>query len=155
MCTLKFNCSTPYTLIYFVFISNRHLTAVSDDNMYCRVCPTVNATAYCTQCGIYLCPTCAKHHNILPLSVSHKLLQGDNFTSLYPTLHVENNKQCPNHPDEDIKLYCQNHEALCCCACSAENHNECKPKYIPNISKDFKTSQDYTHFKADFESFEV
>ena len=129
------------------------LLAGSDDTMYCKLCPTVKATAYCMQCKIYMCPSCVDHHMMIPVSASHMLVTGDKFLSVYPTGHGQYIKQCPDHPDEEIKFYCNTHDALCCCACNLD-HNQCTIKYIRNISKDFHRSQDYAKLKEDIRSSE-
>jgi len=131
------------------------MAAGSDDSMYCHVCPTVKATAYCLQCKIYLCPACAGHHKILPLSAAHQLLEGEQFPSFYPTGHSENMKQCPDHPEEEIKFYCPSHDVLCCCACNVLNkHDQCTNQYIPQISKEFHKSSEYTKLKKELQSSE-
>ena len=101
--------------------------AVLHIDMYCHVCPTVKATAYCLHCKICLCPACVGHHKILPLSAAHKLLEGEKFPSFYQSGHAENIKQCPDHPEEEIKFYCPSHDALCCRDCNVLNkHDQCK-----------------------------
>jgi len=133
---------------------NASLTAGSDDSMYCHVCPTVKASAFCMQCKIYICPSCVGHHKILRALASHNLLTGDKFPSFYPTEHGEDIKQCPDHPDEEIKFYCPSHDQLCCCACNVLEHDQCKKQYIPQISKDIHISQDYTELKEEIQSSE-
>ena len=130
------------------------LTAGSNDSKYCRVCPAVKASAYCMQCKIYICPSCVGHHKVLPATAFHKLLTEDKFPSFYQTGHGEYIKQCPDHPDEEIKFYCPSHNALCCCACNVLEHDQCKKDYIPQISKDFLKSQDYTELQEEIQSSE-
>jgi len=129
--------------------------AASDVDMYCHVCPTVKATAYCLQCKIYLCSTCTRHHKTIPATVSHKLLEGDKFPSFYPTGHGKNIKQCPDHPDEEIKFYCPSHDLLCCRDCNVlYKHDQCDKQYIPKISKEFHKSSEYTKLTDEFQSVE-
>jgi len=130
------------------------LSTTPVDKMYCHVCPTVKATAYCMPCRIYMCPSCVGHHKILPLTASHELLEGDKFPLYYPSGYTENIKQCPDHPEEEIKIYCPSHEALCCCACNVPNHDKCTKQYIPQISKDFYASQEYLKLKEELNSSE-
>jgi len=92
---------------------------------------------------------------MLPLSASHKLLEGEQFPSFYPTGHAENLRQCPDHPEEEIKFYCPSHDVLCCCACNVLNkHNQCTNQYIPQISKEFNKSSEYTKLKKELQSSE-
>jgi len=126
-----------------------------DDGIYCKLCPTVKATAYCLQCKIYLCPSCGGHHKILPATASHKILEGDKFPSFYTTGHGEDVRQCPYHPDEEIKFYCPSHDVLCCCVCNVLNkHDRCTNQYIPQISKEFHKSSEYTKLTKEFQSSE-
>jgi len=129
------------------------MAAGSDDSMYCHVCPTVKATAYCLhrQCKVYLCPNCARHHKILPVTASHKLLEGDNFPSFYTTGHGEDVRQCPYHPGEEIKGYCPSHDVLCCSYCKDRCKNQ---QFIPTISKGFLKCSEYTKLTEEFHSSE-
>ena len=129
--------------------------AASDDSMYCHVCPTVKATAYCLQCKIYLFSCCSGHHKIIPGTAFHKLLEGDTFPSFYPTGYGENVKQCPDHPDEEIKFYCPSHDVLCCRDCNVlDKHDQCTKQSIPQISKEFHKSSEYTKLKKELQSSE-
>jgi len=131
--------------------------AASDDGMYCKLCPSVKATAYCLhwQCKVYLCLNCAGHHKILPATASHKLLEGDKFPSFYTTGHGEDVRQCPDHPEEEIKFYCPSHDVLCCRDCNVLNkHDQCTKHYIPEISKEFLESSEYTKLTEEFHSSE-
>jgi len=117
----------------------------SDDKDYCHVCPTVKAKSYCMECKIYLCQSCVGHHKILPASSSHTLLDNYELSPIDPAGHDEDIKQCQFHPNQEVLLYCQDHDALCCCDCMV-NHRPCIPKYIANISKEFnprKTMQTF------------
>jgi len=126
------------------------MAAGSDDSMYCKLCPTVKATAYCLRCKMYLCPRCTRHHKIIPDTASHKILEGDKFPSFYASGHGEDVRQCPDHPNEEIKLYCPSHDALCCFACN----DPCTKHYIPQISNEFHESSEYTKLTEEFQSSE-
>jgi len=125
--------------------------AASDDSMYCKLCPTVKATAYCLRCNMYLCPRCTGHHKIIPDTAFHQILEGDKFPSFYPTGHGEDVRQCPDH-DQEIKFYCPSHDSLCCRDCIVLNkHVQCTNQFIPKISKGFLKSSEYTKLTEEFQ----
>ena len=92
---------------------------------------------------------------IIPGTAFHKLLEGDTFPSFYPTGYGENVKQCPDHPDEEIKFYCPSHDVLCCRDCNVlDKHDQCTKQSIPQISKEFHKSSEYTKLKKELQSSE-
>jgi len=114
----------------------------SAPTMICNTCPGVKATAFCVDCHEYLCTDCTGYHQRLKLSESHTLLTGDEFPSVSPPQRqddpTESIRKCPDHPNEEIKIYCQGHSALCCAACSVMGHKKCTKTYIPDIADDFR-----------------
>ena len=67
-----------------------------------------------------------------------------------PSCHTTLGKQdyasfmkCDQHPKEELKLFCEPHEELCCVACNVVRHKQCKVVYIPDFAKDYKTGTEF------------
>jgi len=132
----------------------RSLTLGStDDTMFCHLCPNVRASAYCVDCRIYLCPSCESQHKKYPTFKDHRLLTGGKMPSFYPTKHgTDDLNKCLDHPQEEIKFFCDSHNAIYCCICNISKHNGCQQKYIPDICKDFIKSAEYKDLTAFFQN---
>ena len=79
------------------------------------------------------------------MTKTHTILTDDEFPSVIPPQRqddkTESSKKCPDHPNEEIKLYCQEHDALFCVACNVLGHEQCtkfSKLYIPDIADDFR-----------------
>jgi len=116
--------------------------------MHCNTCPGVQARSFCVDCHEYLCTDCTGYHQRLNALKGHKLLMGDNFPSVEPPQRQAKAPDtfvtCPDHPKEEIKFYCQRHEALCCGVCNVINHEQCTKAYIPDIANDFKSGPEFS-----------
>jgi len=116
--------------------------------MHCNTCPGVQARSFCVDCHEYLCTDCTGYHQRLNALKSHTLLMGDKFPTVEPPQRQDKAPDtfvtCPDHPKEEIKFYCQRHDALCCHACSVINHEHCTKAYIPEIAKDFKSGPEFS-----------
>jgi len=128
----------------------------SDDAavQYCQPCGNVVATAFCQICKEYFCSPCSNFHQKQSISKDHALLKGKNMPSLSPTTarrsrpmapmaDVGSFQSCPQHPNEELKLYCEKHDSLCCVACSTAQHKQCETIYIPDVCKNYKSSPEY------------
>jgi len=63
-----------------------------------------------------------------------------------PRLHDNdsaNQEICPTHQKEEIKFFCTKHEDLCCVACTVVKHQSCKIDYIPDVSGNFASGEEY------------
>jgi len=113
----------------------------------CHICDNVTATAYCTVCKIHLCTRCVHNHKKVPVTKAHKLLMGSAMplftdSSVLDTA-FDQPEHCPDHQKEEIKFFCTKHTNLCCVACTVVKHQSCKIEYIPDVSKDFASSEEY------------
>ena len=120
----------------------------SDDAsvIYCQPCGNILAEAFCTDCPEYFCSSCANVHEKQRLSSHHKLLRGPVMPSCHPSLGKQDHvsfMKCYQHPKEELKLFCETHEELCCVACNVIRHKQCKVVYIPDVAKDFKTGTEF------------
>ncbi|XP_078329295.1 uncharacterized protein LOC144624031 [Crassostrea virginica] len=111
------------------------------DNKQCEPCLRENeeeaATSYCLSCREYLCVLCTKSHRKFLAIKDHKIVNLCEMESVqvFPTLEEAN--RCPIHCNEEIQLYCADHEQLCCGLCGATTHKKCE-----NISMVNKAAQD-------------
>jgi len=123
--------------------------------MFCNTCPSVAATAFCVDCHEYLCTDCTGYHQRLKLTKTHTLLTGDEFPSVSPPQRqydkTESIRKCPDHPNEEIKLYCQEHDALFCVACKVLSHEQCTTLYIPDIADDFRNGPELGILNTDIQ----
>jgi len=113
----------------------------------CHICHNVTAIAYCTVCKIHLCTRCVHTHNKVPVTKSHKLLTGSAMplftdSSVLDTA-FDQPEHCPDHQKEEIKFFCTKHTNLCCVACTVVQHQSCNIEYIPDVSKEFASSEEY------------
>jgi len=54
--------------------------------------------------------------------------------------------RCLQHPEEELKFFCDTHDTACCMACTVllhNQHNQCTVVYIPDVAKDYKTGPEY------------
>jgi len=134
----------------------RSITSGSaDDQMYCYLCTNVKANAWCVVCNINLCSTCKGHHQKIPTTKDHRLLNIPRIPSFYPPgsgSDTEDIQKCPDHPQEEIKFYCPTHDSIGCVACHTLKHATCAKQYIPDVSAKFKSSKDYINLKAEFQA---
>lgn len=89
----------------------------------CCICKTnskvISASDYCFDCQKYLCSACLSVHNTF--SDKHNVLEVTevNFQKILT-------ERCDKHPDELIKYYCREHEALLCNTCGLLDHKKCE-----------------------------
>jgi len=125
----------------------------TDDTMFCHLCPNARASAYCLDCQIYLCPSCEGQHKKYPTFQDHRLLTGGKMPSFYLTGHgTDDLNKCSDHPQEEIKFFCDSHNEVYCCICNITKHNGCNQKYIPDICKDYINSGEYNDLIAFFQN---
>jgi len=124
-------------------------------DIFCHICPNVQATAHCVDCRIYLCESCKGNHTKFPRFDSHQLVSGTNMPSFlhqgYGNIGVDL-RRCSAHPQEDILFFCASHDAIFCCICSTTKHNACQQEYIPELCKDYINAGDYKNITEYFKS---
>ena len=136
---------------------SRTLNAGPDDasTNYCEPCGNVLAEAYCLDCPEYLCSTCANVHEKQRISKTHRLLRGTAMPSSHPTTPKPVSDtgrfiMCPQHPEDEIKFFCETHDVVCCMACSVVLHKECNNVvYMPEVAQNYKTGPEYKQLIGD------
>ncbi|XP_078330614.1 protein meiotic P26-like [Crassostrea virginica] len=73
-----------------------------------------------------LCELCTKWHLKFPALNDHKIAPFTEIdhTRSTPIFGVSNH--CPKHQNEQVQLYCSQHEQPCCGLCGATEHKKCK-----------------------------
>ncbi|XP_053392477.1 uncharacterized protein LOC123562724 [Mercenaria mercenaria] len=115
------------------------------------------AHKYCDSCKLYYCKKCLGDHNKFPALRGHLIkdvtsqpkqtVQTGAPSESTPGTQTE---PCENHPEEMIKMYCGEHDIVCCTVCIALEHRECKDvHYILKLAKDIRTSQEYNDYVAE------
>jgi len=137
------------------------VNAGSDDAsiLYCQPCGNVLANAYCRDCSEYLCLNCTSVHEKLSITKNHVLLKGTKIPSFYqakgkPFSLAGTFQKCSQHPNEELKLFCETHGSVCCTACNFAVHKQCDVIYIPDAAKDYKTGPEYRKLIDDVKGME-
>ncbi|CAC5374952.1 unnamed protein product [Mytilus coruscus] len=110
---------------------------------FCTLCKEDNVTSdavtWCTECEVFLCMDCEKHHKRSRTSKDHKTISAENYHEL-PSFIKETSNLCKVH-DRKLELYCSFHACAACVQCIADKHQTCqtmKPLY--DILKQVKSS---------------
>ena len=80
----------------------------------CDACES-DATCLCFICSNYYCEKCYKYIHNLKKYNNHKKEQIDSF--------VPFDLKCPDHPANQIELFCLEDKELCCCRCYFKNYH--------------------------------
>ena len=126
---------------------------------YCEPCGNVLADAFCSDCSEYLCTLCANLHEKQRISKQHTLLRGPNMPTSYstaakPDSNAGSFQKCFQHPNEELKLFCETHGSTCCTACNVAVHKRCDVIYIPDAAKEYKTGPEYRKLIDDVKGME-
>ena len=94
----------------------------------CDGCKESDAVASCCDCrGFFLCTICLKAHKNIPTTKSHTLMTLKDLSIPKSSIaSSKNSPLCQKHPEELLKLYCQDCEVLVCRDCvlvTHKNHN--------------------------------
>lgn len=100
----------------------------SSTNM-CKPCnrKKINKTAdyYCKNCNEFQCSECSKCHEMFEMLVGHELVDATKGEKLIPAINMNEFDTCHSHK-ERFKLYCVDHDTLCCTMCVCTQHRTCK-----------------------------
>ena len=90
----------------------------------CDGCNENDAVASCCNCrGFFLCVSCLKAHKNVPVTKNHVLMTlKDLSVSKRSIATPKNSPLCQKHPEELLKLYCQDCEVLVCRVCALVTH---------------------------------
>ncbi|XP_071150349.1 transcription intermediary factor 1-alpha-like [Mytilus edulis] len=97
------------------------------DSKFCAGCQRgsedITAVAWCSDCIELVCKACSRvHEKMLP---PHKVVPMKEIQQLSSSL-LQLSKNCNNHPDQEIILYCCQHDKVICDSCVPISHQHCK-----------------------------
>ena len=101
------------------------------DSSYCKPClrdkTFTAASVYCCECCEILCSDCKKHHSRNKQTTSHTVvdIKGD-MGETRRLNFVKSLTKCKNHPQEEVKYLCKDHDQLCCNECAILSHRQCQ-----------------------------
>ncbi|VDI24781.1 Hypothetical predicted protein [Mytilus galloprovincialis] len=110
---------------------------------FCSLCKednvTTDAVTWCTECDVFLCVECEKHHRRSRTSKDHKTISAENYHGL-PSFIKATSNLCKIH-GKNFELYCSFHACACCVHCTTDKHQSCQTmKPLPEILKQVKSS---------------
>ncbi|XP_063426860.1 uncharacterized protein LOC134710431 [Mytilus trossulus] len=134
---------------------------MASSGVFCTLCydddSSKDTVTWCTECEVFLCIDCEKHHKKSRMSKDHKTMSIKDYQKL-PTYMQEISCQCRDH-NKKFELYCSFHACPCCVQCVTDKHQKCQEmRPLSDILKHIKTSasvqlleKDMTVVKENFE----
>ena len=101
------------------------LTKVKEQQrIHCEMCSEKStATDFCRVCGGFMCAKCKLQHRLANHQIaSLNDIHQEAANLVPPTSRV---MDCPKHPREEIKVYCETCRELICDDCTIRLHREC------------------------------
>ncbi|XP_076095795.1 uncharacterized protein LOC143066870 [Mytilus galloprovincialis] len=112
---------------------------------------STEAVTWCTECEVFLCTDCEKHHTKSRTSKDHKTMSNKDYHKL-PKFMLEISSQCRDHKKK-FELYCSFHACPCCVQCITDKHQNCQEmKPLSDILKQVKTSASIQLFEKDLKN---
>ena len=104
----------------------------------CDGCKKNDAAASCCDCGgFFLCANCIAVHKNVPLTKKHTLMTlKDLSTPKTSVASVKSSPFCQKHPEEMLKLYCQDCEVLVCRDCVLVTHKSHNYSFVDDVIED-------------------
>ena len=151
-------CRTPFNIPegglsdlpknYFVekLLDAQKLSNTSQSIPTCDICSTVKnevdgvlppAVKYCVDCKNNLCNLCAKMHSVIESLKEHHVVKFEELSTLETSLDYTM-KQCKQHKDEKMKIYCLDCETPVCQTCFIIKHNGHKCSDIDEVAQSLK-----------------
>ncbi|VDI21490.1 Hypothetical predicted protein [Mytilus galloprovincialis] len=97
------------------------------DSKFCAGClrgdKDITAVSWCSNCCELVCKACSRVH--AQMSPPHKVILTQEIQQLSSSL-LTLPKNCDNHRDQKIALYCCQHDKVICDACVTVSHQNCK-----------------------------
>ncbi|VDI15618.1 Hypothetical predicted protein [Mytilus galloprovincialis] len=97
------------------------------DSKFCAGCQRggedITDVAWCSDCSELVCKACSRVHE--KMSPPHKVVSMKEIQQLSSSL-LKLSKNCKNHPDQKIILYCCQHDKVICDSCVPISHQHCK-----------------------------
>ncbi|XP_052106462.1 uncharacterized protein LOC127738990 isoform X3 [Mytilus californianus] len=124
----------------------------SSNKDVCNLCyddgTSTEAVTWCTECEVFLCTDCGKHHKKLKTSEDHKTMSTKDYHKL-PKSMQEISSNCKDHKKK-FEIYCSFHACPCCVTCITDKHQKCQEmKPLSDILKQVKSSASVQLFEKD------
>jgi hypothetical protein len=86
---------------------------------FCDICKIVNqrereATSKCVECQKSMCRTCVVQHQQMKITSNHSIYE----------LDIEKDIMCKQHPNEQVRFYCEQCEVCVCVPCTFTDHRD-------------------------------
>ncbi|WAR26041.1 TRI33-like protein [Mya arenaria] len=94
------------------------------------------AQSFCVECSKYYCSRCEPKHD--GLFKRHSVLGRKDVGKWTPLPHtiVDDLERCERHPREALKMFCKDHDQLCCHVCVSVDHRHSSViQHIPDIAR--------------------
>ncbi|XP_060557235.1 uncharacterized protein LOC132717702 [Ruditapes philippinarum] len=125
-----------------------------DPQIYCNPCSKdgsrITAHSFCQDCMEHLCESCYNTHRKSAPCKNHVLLEKSQMPKTQSSGHLQVphdlTQHCLLHKGKLIEYICHDHNVLGCSPCITLNHRYCKIDHIPDVSKEYRTSDEYRDF---------
>ncbi|XP_071172135.1 E3 ubiquitin-protein ligase TRIM56-like [Mytilus edulis] len=113
----------------FLIVGLLEKEKVENPQKKCMVCERMEikseASFICVDCSDLLCSNCKKHHKASKTSSDHEIRNINELSSVSECLKTFKNL-CSEHKEEELKLFCVDHQIPCCSMCVSINHRRCE-----------------------------
>lgn len=92
------------------------------ETIQCEKCNEALATAFCRDCGKYVCVRCTEIHHKWDELTTHQIVSIDDVQAGAAGLRLSKVKYCPKHPESHLKIYCETCQELICTDCTVRLH---------------------------------
>ena len=100
----------------------------------CDSCIEGDAIASCCECGgFFLCKNCLSVHKKVPSTKAHSMLSLNQLVQLDTPFAANKPLLCQQHPQEPLKLYCEDCETLVCRDCVLVRHKLHNYNFVDDI----------------------
>ena len=106
----------------------------------CDGCKENDSVASCCDCrGAFLCTSCVKVHKNLPSTKNHVLMMLKDLSMPKTSVtSIKCSPLCQKHPEELLKLYCQDCEVLVCRDCVLVQHKSHNYSFVDDVIEEEK-----------------
>lgn len=86
---------------------------------FCDICKIVNskekdATSKCVECQKLMCRQCVQTHQQMKITQNHSIYE----------LEIEKDIMCKQHPNEQVRFFCEQCEVCVCVPCTYTDHRD-------------------------------
>ena len=116
---------TAFHIDHLFEIRDTLVKAKETEKTKCQKCEESIATGYCRDCSQFVCDNCTKIHKMWKKELSdHKIttmaeIQREAANLVPPKKKAIN---CPKHPEEKLKIFCETCQELACFYCTIRYH---------------------------------